>query len=269
MPDLKGIDLRLLSRLPAFSPIAIRLMSMLADEDVSFKEVARLIAIDPVLAGQVLRLANSGLYGRRSEVCSVLQAISFLGMMTLSQTVVTAALWRGLPRRTNPFVRAWWRHSIAAALIAQHITQNSPMDLAYTAALLHGVGQLALFEDAPNEYPKLAEQSYACQLDLRARERDAFGVDHALLAGLVLESWGLPEKLCDAVAKHHDDGAGSRLVLILQNACAGAEHAGFGRCGCQERLAGELPGPLAELLASDYLRETLGPEINEIECSLG
>jgi HD-like signal output (HDOD) protein len=262
MPELKGIDPRLLARLPPFSPVAVRLLSMLADEDVSFKEVARLIALDPVLAGQVLRLANSGLYGRRSEVCSVLQAISFLGMKTLSQTAVTAALWRGLARRTTPFVRAWWRHSIAAALIAQHTTQNSPVDLAYTAALLHGVGQLALFEDAPHDYPSLVERAYADGINLRTRECDTFGVDHALLAGLLLESWGLPEKLCDAVAKHHDDGAGSRLVLAVQHGCAGAEYTEFGRCGCHER-------PLAELLTDDYLLHDLVREINEIECSLG
>jgi HD-like signal output (HDOD) protein len=269
MPVTKGIDLRLLSRLPAFSPIAVQLLSMLADEDVSFKEVARLIALDPVLAAQVLRLANSGLYGRRTEVSSVLQAISFLGMRTLSHTAVTAALWRGLPHRTTPFVRAWWRHSIAAALIAQHITHNSPVDLAYTAALLHGVGQLALFQDAPVDYPNLVERACIDGLDLREREHETFGTDHAALAGLILEFWGLPEKLCGAAAKHHDDSAGSRLVLAVQNGCAGAEYAGFGRCGCHQRLGVGAPGPPAELLAGDYLAQTLINQINEIECSLG
>jgi HD-like signal output (HDOD) protein len=242
---------------------------MLASEDISFKEIARLIAIDPVLAGQVLRLANSGLYGRRSEIGSVLQAISFLGMRILSQNLVTAALWRGLPRRTTPFVRSWWRHSIAAGLVAQHITQNSSMDLAYTAALLHGVGQLALFEDDPKDYPDFVERAYTDGIDLSAREKEKFGVDHALLAGLILESWGLPEKLCDAAAKHHHGGAPSRLVQAVQNSCAAAEFAEFGRCGCQELLAAEIPAALSELLTSDYLLHALAKEINDVECSLG
>jgi len=42
-----------LKRLPAFSPIAVRLMALVADENVSFKEVAKLISIDPVLSGEV------------------------------------------------------------------------------------------------------------------------------------------------------------------------------------------------------------------------
>src|ERR1700739_1231732 len=69
----------LLKRLPAFSPIAIKLMVMVNDENVSFKEMAKLFSADPVLAGQVLQLANSGLYGRQvAPVQSVLHAIAIL-----------------------------------------------------------------------------------------------------------------------------------------------------------------------------------------------
>jgi HD-like signal output (HDOD) protein len=245
-------------------------MSVLADERVSFKEVARLIALDPVLAGEVLRLANSGLYGRRFvEVSSVLQAIALLGSAKLSHIAVTAALWRGLPHRTAPFVRSWWRHSIAAAFIARQSGDDPSMDSVYTAALLHGVGQLALFEDAPDDYPKLVEHAYVEGLDLLLVERGAFGVDHASLAGLLLKSWNLPEPLCNAVAKHHDASPGTRLVLAVQTGCAGAEYAGFGRCGCHQCVSADVPGQLEEMIGGAYPLDTLVDEINQIECSLG
>ncbi len=269
MPVLKGIDRRLLKRLPAFSPVAVRLLSLLVDERTSFKEVAGLIALDPVLAGEVLRLANSGLYGRRVEVRSILQAIALLGMGMLSQIAMTAALWRGLPRRTAPFVRAWWRHSVAAALVARKSSQELSEDSAYTAALLHGVGQLALFEDAPHDYPSLIERACAGGLDLLACERGIFGVDHASLAGLLLESWGLPENLCDAVAKHHDPSPATRLALAVQTGCAGAEYAGFGRCGSHDSPSAGAFDSLAELLSGDYLLDDLVADVNQIECSLG
>jgi len=268
MPLLTGIDRRLLTRLPAFSPVAIRLLSVLADEHASFREVARLIELDPVLAGEALRLANSGLFGRRFEVRSVMTAVAILGVGKLSQIVVTVALWRGLPRRTAPFAREWWRHSIAAALLARRSSKDAGMDFAYTAALLHGIGQLALFENAPRDYPNLVERARISGLNLLMLECDVFNVDHASLAGLILESWGLPETLCEAATKHHDADADSPLVLSVQTGCAGAEHAGFGRCGCHERLAAGLPGPLAELLANDYSLDALLTEVNQIECSL-
>jgi HD-like signal output (HDOD) protein len=264
----KGVERGLLARLPAFSPVALRLLSVLADERTSFKEIARLIAIDPALAGEVMQLANSGLYGRRAEVRSVMTAIAILGLGKISQIVMTAALWRGLPRRTSAFVRDWWRHSIAAALIARESRKDLGLDFAYTAALLHGVGQLALFQNDPQGYPDLVARAYDGPFDLLAREREVFGVDHASLSGFILESWGLPETLRDAAAQHHDEGAEAPLVLAVQTGCVGAEYVGFGQCGCHDRLAGGVPEALAELLAGDDPVETLIAEVNQIECSL-
>jgi HD-like signal output (HDOD) protein len=269
MPVLNSIDRRLLTRLPPFSPVAVRLLSVLADERASFKEIAGLIALDPVLGGEVLRLANSGLYGRWLRVGSLLEAIARLGTGRLSQIAITAALWRGLPRRTAPFVREWWRHSVAAALLAQQSGQDLPTDHAYTAALLHGIGQLALFEDAPVDYPYLVERTYAEGLSLVDCEREVFHVDHATLAGMILESWGLPEKLCEAVAQHHDAAAERALEVAVQTGCVTAEHIGFGRCGCPEHAAAATGGPIADLLANHTLLDSLVVQINQIECSLG
>lgn len=269
MPALNSIDRRLLTRLPPFSPAAVKLLSVIADERATFKEIAGLIALDPVLAGEVLRLANSGLYGRWLRVSSLLEAIARLGTGRLSQVAITAALWRGLPRKTAPFVREWWRHSIAAALLAQQCGQDLPTDHAYTAALLHGIGQLALFEDDPQDYPNLVERAYAERLDLLDCEREVFSVDHAALAGLILESWGLPEKLCEAVARHHDVDAKTGLAVAVQTGCAASEHVGFGRCGCPEHAGVETTSPIAALLANHSLLDSLVVQINQIECLLG
>ena len=262
-----NIERRLLARLPAFSPVAVRLLSVLADERASFKDAADLLSHDPVLAAEVLRLANSGLYGRRCEVRSLLTAMAVVGIGKLSQIVVTVVLWRGLPRRTSPFVRDWWRHSIAAALIARRGSKEVNVDFAYTAALLHGVGQLALFEDAPHDYTALIERAWSEGLDLLVCEREAFGVDHASLSRHFLESWGLPEPMGDAVAEHHA-ADGTPLMRSVQSGCIGAEYAGFGRCGCHDALADGVPASVTELLSGDQSLDSIAIEVNRIECSL-
>jgi len=257
-----------LKRLPAFSPIAVRLMALVADENVSFKEVAKLIALDPVLSGETLRMANSGLYGRRQQVQSVLHAIAMVGLQRLTRMVVTAALWRGMPHRTSPFVKAWWRHSVAAAIIAEN-TAVVPIDYAYTAGLLHGVGQLALFEHGAQDYIRVVNESVSNGLDLQENERVAYGTDHAELAGLILEAWGLPEDVQDAAALHHWPNAGSRLADAVRIGCVVAEHIGFGACGCHRQLAEEdLPAAVAGVIGDKPLLEVFATEVNGIECSL-
>jgi HD-like signal output (HDOD) protein len=259
---------QLLQRLPAFSPVAVRLLALVADENVSFKEVARLISLDPALSGETLRMANSGLYARRQEIVSVLHAIAIVGLRKLTQIVVTAALWRGVPNRTSPFMKAWWRHCVATAIIAEQSTEM-PIDHAYTAGLLHGVGQLALFEHAGQGYVQLVNDAVSSSLDLQEAERAAYGTDHAELAGLILEAWGLPEILQDATALHHWPNVGGKLGDAVQLGCVVSEHIGFGTCGCHRQLAAEaFPAPIAEVIGNRPLLDAFATEVNSIEVSL-
>lgn len=257
-----------LKRLPSFSPVAVRLMALVADEDVSFKEVAKLIALDPALSGETLRMANSGLFARRQEIQSVLHAIAIVGLHRVSHLAVTAALWRGIPNRNSPFMKAWWRHSVATALISEDFSKVQA-DYAYTAGLLHGVGQLALFEAAGPEYFNLVNASIANNLDLQEAERAAYGTDHAELAGLILEAWGLPESVQDAAALHHWPNAGDKLPEAVQTGCIVAEHIGFGACGGHRQLAtGDFPPAVAEVIANKKVLDEFATAVNGIECSL-
>jgi len=259
---------KFLKRLPAFSPVAVRLLGLVSDENVSFKEVARLISLDPVLAGETLRVANSGLYGRGHEIQSVLHAIAIVGLHRLTRIVVTAALWRGIPNRTSPFMKAWWRHSLATAIIAEQ-SAALPIDHAYTAGLLHAIGQLALAEHGGEDYAALVQDALADGTDLLEIERATYGTDHAELAAFILESWGLPESLQDAAALHHWPNPMSDLAETIQTGCIVAEHIGFGACGCHRQLTAQaLPAETAELLGNQHLVEVFATEVNSIECSL-
>src|ERR1700693_5560200 len=66
--NVKDQALRALAQLPPFSPILNRLIASLAQEDVSFAKISDLIEKDTVLAGNVLRLGKSALYGLRGNV---------------------------------------------------------------------------------------------------------------------------------------------------------------------------------------------------------
>lgn len=267
-PPAEAVASQLLKRLPVFSPVAVKLMALVADENVSFKEVAKMISLDPVLAGETLRMANSGLYARRQEIVSVLHAIAIVGLNRLTQIAVTAALWRGTPHRSSPFIKAWWRHCLATGIIAES-SAKLPIDHAYTAGLLHGIGQLALFEHAGENYVRLVNDATTSGLDLLETERAAYRTDHAELAGIILEAWGLSETLQDAVALHHWPNVGGKLTDAVRLGCVVAEHIGFGTCGCQRQLLAEdFPEPVAEVIANKSLLEVFATEVNGIECSL-
>src|SRR6266478_9226014 len=77
-----------LDKLPPFSPVLTRLLATLADEDVSFGALAGIIETDAVLAGNLLRVVNSPLYGRISTINSVRHAVAILGSVKIRNLVL-------------------------------------------------------------------------------------------------------------------------------------------------------------------------------------
>lgn len=253
---------QLLKKLPAFSAVAVKLMLLIADENVSFREVARLFSLDPVLAGQILRLANSGMYGRQVEIQSVLQAVAVLGLKNISRIAIAASLGNCLPKPASPWIREWWRHSIAAALTADRA--GLELDFGYTAGLLHSVGRLALYRHSPEEYPELVDTAHRENLDVLSCEREQFGVDHAELSGLILARWGLPKGLQAAASKYHLRHAIDPLTAAVQAGCYYAECGGFGRCGGLYHRS-KIAAPLAEKNLDEFLVNVLAIEVNRLE----
>src|SRR5258708_19972727 len=126
-PNVRDKALVALGKLPPFSPILNRLMASLASEDVSFAKVADLIEKDTVLAGNILRLVNSALYGLRGTVNSIRHAIALLGLgklrnSTLSMSV--ARMWSQVKSPAGWSMTRFNLHSVAVAILADTVTQR-------------------------------------------------------------------------------------------------------------------------------------------------
>src|SRR4030088_1332932 len=83
-----------LDKLPPFSPVLTRLLATLADADVSFGALAAIIETDAVLAGGLLRVVNSALYGRTSTINSVRHTVSILGSTKVRNLVLGLSVSR-------------------------------------------------------------------------------------------------------------------------------------------------------------------------------
>jgi HD-like signal output (HDOD) protein len=83
-----------MSDLPPFSPVFNRLLASLANEDTPLGEIAGIIEKDAVIAGNVLKLVNSAMYGRRDSVTSIRHASSLLGINRLRNAVLGLSLAR-------------------------------------------------------------------------------------------------------------------------------------------------------------------------------
>src|SRR3982750_257417 len=120
--------------------------------DTSAAELPHLIQRDVALAGQVMRVANSALYARRSPVVTLPQAIAWLGMREIRSIAFAVAL------KGQVFASAYfraemadlWRESVITALFAQEIARlkRRNMESAYLCGLLHRVGMAVILHRA-------------------------------------------------------------------------------------------------------------------------
>ena len=92
--DYREKALRSIGNLPPFSPVLNKLLASLAQDNVSFSTVGELIEKDTVMAGSVLHLVNSALYGRRGTINSVRHAVALLGIDKLRNAVLGMSITR-------------------------------------------------------------------------------------------------------------------------------------------------------------------------------
>jgi HD-like signal output (HDOD) protein len=116
--------------------------------DASTTDLAKLIQRDIALAGQVMRVANSALYARRSPVTTLPQAIAWLGIREVRNIAFAVAV-QGQVFTSGFFRREMddlWRESVITALFAQEIARLKSRDLdsAYLCGLLHRVGMAVI-----------------------------------------------------------------------------------------------------------------------------
>src|SRR6266536_3618935 len=192
--------------LPPFPAIAHRILALASQENTNAPEVGGLIKLDPSFSAEILRFANSALFGVRREVISLTQAVTLLGMDRVKSMATFVALNNMVRSSVRALaLRKVWVHSVVTALIAAEAARISRLDAdsAYTTGLLHNLGALGLMSAYPDEYSRMLEVSDDFGFDILATERDLFEIDHCQAGAHLAKDWHFPEELQTAIATHH------------------------------------------------------------------
>lgn len=247
-----------LGALPPFPAVALRLLEALADEDISIRQVVELVNSDPAFAAELLRVANSPLYGFSHQVLSVQHATVTLGLefvKALSMTVAMRAYLKTAMRL--PTLRRCWRHSLVCAILAEEVASGCRRrgDAAYTAGLLHDVGRIGLLASWPAEYSNLLGVSAEHSFDVLDCERELFDTDHCEAGSWMAREWKLPEHLAEVALRHHEPLPDQPFddLQIVRFACRLADSLEFGVVNVRD---GETYAELVALLP-ETARKTL------------
>ena len=199
---------RFIRRMPSLSTTLGKVMEICSRTDASPNELNKVISLDPVLTGQVLKLINSAYYSLVNKVTSLTRAITMLGMNTVKNIALSTAIIRtisGAKKSRALPTSKFWAHSIGAGVSARllgEVKEIPPMEREelFLAGLLHDLGKVP-FGDEYSEVLKVAKVE---QLPLVQVERDLMGIDHQEVGSMIAEKWKLNTVITECITSHHE-----------------------------------------------------------------
>ena len=216
--------------LPSLPAVVMDLLGSLEQEDIDISVLAKKVTHDPALTAKTLRLANAPAFGLQARVATIQQAVTFLGFQATRNLITTAAITGCFPAGRCPGFddKAFWRHASASAICARALARRMRFnqDIAFTAGLLHDVGQLVLASSQPAAYGAVLAWRKQQGCSLLQAERAVLGIDH-VDAGVALAShWQFSDTLRQAIVRHHDpDTPGAGLLAAIVHVADAIVHA--------------------------------------------
>ena len=193
-------------RIPSF---VMEIQTLIQDDNTTAAQLSAIAKQDPLLASQILKIANIQVSGRGVRIESLAHAITFIGIKALKDIVLVAAMqnFKFQSKRFNS--QHFWDHSFVVGRVAEAITQHFKLDLladeVYIAGCLCNIGKSVLAICQPETADK-----YAVELEdlnflgnwQQAEVRNK-GFQHTVLGEIGAVFWGLPEHVTDAISDHH------------------------------------------------------------------
>ena len=230
-----------IEKMPSLPTTVAKVLEVCNDPNASPADLNRIISIDPVLMGKVMKLINSAYYGLNQEITSLVRAIIMLGINTVKNLALSTAVLGTLGKAMQSQVlnmEGFWRHSLCVGVSAKLIAIKRNVDKKFLeeyfiAGLLHDVGKIPLNNRLSAEYLNVLALSDRDNLALFEAESAHLGINHSEVGKIVVENWKLSAEISDAVAFHHNaaeyegDHTDLLYTVALSNYFANLNEIGF------------------------------------------
>jgi len=172
----------------------------------AMRDIAKIIAQDPTLTAEILRVANAPAFGLLKPITDVTRAVSHLGGNLVRSTSTRHCL-NGALNHPNGFYDqdSMWRHAMAVSAVAELIAAHVPNCNAREAAtlgLLHDIGRMLLNQTLKASTMAPSNSMLEPQGNLHWEAMLA-GCTHIEAGVLLAINWELPDAIIQGIRFHH------------------------------------------------------------------
>ncbi|MCU7834503.1 MAG: HDOD domain-containing protein [gamma proteobacterium symbiont of Taylorina sp.] len=196
--------------MPSLSTTVTKVLEICNKPNVSPNDLNKIISLDPVLTGNVLKLINSSYYSLPHQITSLTRAIIVLGINTVKNLALTTAVLGTVKggRKSALSMDEFWSHSLcvgvtAKALAAELKIPVNQREEFFLSGLLHDLGKIPMSQCFPDEYTQCISICAEKQIPLHEAEDIIFGFNHQQCGTIIADKWKLSNDIISVLKYHH------------------------------------------------------------------
>ena len=231
-----------------FPSVGFEVNRMVADERYTAIDIANEIAKDPLIAAQVLRLANSIYYQFPSSIDSIPRAIAVIGTEDLRNLVLMLSLVnasRNDVAMSSVNIEYIWQHGLFVGLLAGEFSKylSTPLhnsDRLFIAGVLHEIGRIIFSFKVPEQYARLVNSIQDLRQPFYELEKKHLGFAHNDVSSMLLQNWNFPRSLIEIVKFQYQPAESPEFILeaaLLLLANKYSEETGLGSIGIDDEAS--------------------------------
>jgi HD-like signal output (HDOD) protein len=201
----------IIEKVKAFPPLddtVSKVMAICNDENGSVAELAKVVEADPMTMANILKAANSPLYGFSREIKNITQAVSIFGMDTVKGFAFSSFLQKKLDldltaygikedefihitEKQNALIHTWYKKS------------REMLEVLSLTSFLMEMGKIVLSnilsEQGKSEQFKGLALQCSTLKELESLEREVFGMSNEEVTAIIFQEWNFDEMMTESI----------------------------------------------------------------------
>jgi thiamine-phosphate kinase len=195
--------------LPPLDDTIIQIQRLHADENSSINDLTKVVEKDPMLTANILRSANSPLYGFSQEITTIARAISLFGMATIRGFALSSTIKKSFSINLEPYgitAQDFLNISIIQnALMYNWYSKIKPksLEILAPASFMLEVGKIVLahelIENKQEAGFREKIKNIASPIDLALLETEILDMTNEEVTAKIFEQWNLETELSNSI----------------------------------------------------------------------
>jgi len=198
--------LKKIKQLPPLPESAMQIEAVYQDPDSTFNDMVKILEKDPLLTADILKAANSPLYGFSREINAISQAVGLFGMGTVRGFALASIVKKSFSLELSPYgitnemfaTLSKKQHALMTAWCIRK--ENKLLGVLSPAAFLVEIGKVLIAQQVMTDGKEEEFKNALEELDdVEAAEREIVGVDTPEVSATIFAQWKFEEGLVDVI----------------------------------------------------------------------